>query len=416
MDPVLRMDPLAPKVARRFMAELLTKQWLMGVRRGWLSLMNVKPHGWAGVFKAFDHLTDFVDNLEAQVFYVRRGPYTSLPSMSESQELKAAFKKLRDVLHELRRSAQHWMEVEHQGADYLGRGTFTPDQGVHMREMYETKFPELLTTHVPTKINPAKGVWNPTRPGSITELLDKVLELLRADAARLDKAIKTEEGAGINETRPNFEEPSFKEFAIGSAKVVVTDPAGHGRQIPKYVNIARFVKAAIDRKGFGAVWYGVFMIDSTDYRQLKPWEIEDYAKAGYKDLQSVAGTFHTGADVLSLTSPPNESLIKTWAHELGHRWWFKKMKQQGRLLFEEYLANGLVPVSSYGKTNAVEAFAEVFSWYVVGRDLTADQLESFRSVLTASDFLLMAPALREEPCPDTYSYQRSSPASAVRLR
>lgn len=406
------MDPLAHRVARRFMAELLTKQWLMGVRRGWLSLMNAKPHGWSGIFKAFDHLREFVDNLEAQVFYVRRGPYTSLPSMTESQELKAAFKKLRDTLVELRRSAAHWMEVEHQGPDYMGRGTFTPDQGVHMREMYETKFPELLMTHVPTKINPAKGQWNPTRSGSITELLDKVLELLRADAARLDKAIKTEEQTGIHETKPEFEESAFKEFAIGNAKIIVTDPVGHGRQIPKYVNIARYVKAAIERRGFGAVWYGVFMVESSDYRKLTPWEIEDYAKAGYKDLQAVAGTFHTGADIISLTAPPNERLIKTWAHELGHRWWFKKMKPEGRARFEESLAQGILPVSEYGKSNAVEAFAEAFSWYVIGWDMDKDQLQAFRSVL-AADFLLMAPALREELCADTYSYSRPSPSSAA---
>ena len=39
------------------------------------------------------------------------------------------------------------------------------------------------------------------------------------------------------------------------------------------------------------------------------------------------------------------------------------------------------PVSSYGETNEDEAFAEVFMHYVMRRDMTSDQLESFRAVI-----------------------------------
>lgn len=41
------------------------------------------------------------------------------------------------------------------------------------------------------------------------------------------------------------------------------------------------------------------------------------------------------------------------------------------------------PVSNYGKSNIDEAFAEVFSHYCLGEDMTRDQLESFRAVVSS---------------------------------
>ncbi len=320
----MRMDPLALRVVRRFRAELLTKQWLMGVRRGWLSLMNVKPHGWSGVFKAFDHLREFVDNLEAQVSHVRRGPYTSLPS-TESQALKAAFKNLRETLSDMRRSAQHWMEVEHQGPDFLGRGSFTPDQGVHMRERYENHFPECLTTHVPTKINPSKDRWNPTREGSITELLDKVLEILRADAARLDKAIKTEEAIGINETKPAFEEPSYTQFELHGIKVVVDDTTVTHNEIKKYVGFLYEAYEKLKAKHLQKVWYGTVFIRCKDCGGVN----YNTGKEG-----DVGGYFTIGPDVVTIFVRPSWFIVELMAHELGHRYWFKFMSPGQRGKFE----------------------------------------------------------------------------------
>lgn len=39
------------------------------------------------------------------------------------------------------------------------------------------------------------------------------------------------------------------------------------------------------------------------------------------------------------------------------------------------------PVSDYGKTNIDEAFAEAFSYFVIGEDMTRGQIESFKAVL-----------------------------------
>lgn len=44
----------------------------------------------------------------------------------------------------------------------------------------------------------------------------------------------------------------------------------------------------------------------------------------------------------------------------------------------------IAPVSDYGQSNIREAFAEVFTHYVMEKDMTRPQLESFRSVLAAT--------------------------------
>jgi hypothetical protein len=45
----------------------------------------------------------------------------------------------------------------------------------------------------------------------------------------------------------------------------------------------------------------------------------------------------------------------------------------------------VLPVSDYGQSNADEAFAEAFAWYVGGRDMDRNQIESFRSVLSSTE-------------------------------
>ncbi len=59
---------------------------------------------------------------------------------------------------------------------------------------------------------------------------------------------------------------------------------------------------------------------------------------------------------------------------------------------EEYETDDrpVAPVSDYGKSNVSEAFAEVFAHYTIGVDMTRDQLESFRSVLSSKVTLFEA--------------------------
>jgi hypothetical protein len=84
------MDILALRVARRFRAELLTKQWLEGVRRGWRSLVRRKAPG---------KLIEFLDHLEDQVTYVRRMPATIDEDLrAEGLKIQLAFDAVKSSL------------------------------------------------------------------------------------------------------------------------------------------------------------------------------------------------------------------------------------------------------------------------------------------------------------------------------
>jgi len=377
-------------------AELLTKSWLMGVRRGWLSLLHPTINNWSDVFKAFYRLLEFVDNLEQQVYFVRRGPLTSLEGMPEGQKVQAAFKELRDALNDKRRGAEHWMQVDTEPEVY-SRGTFTKADGEKMFGLYKTKFAELLTTYVKARGVP-ESPYRTQREANLTELLDKILDLLRIDAKRLEEAIKAEEAnLGYSPTREEHEEPAFKEFNLGHMKVVVVDPKGSKEYI-KWLDKAHQL---IHQKGFEKLWYGVLFV-SRNFHVLDENAKEAYRKLGYKDLQSRAGAYHSGSDVMEMTAPPTEWLSGAVVHELGHRKWFRFMHSEQRARFNSLIRTNLSeskgsgpmedgvekpvsPVSGYGKSNAEEAFAEAFEHYIMGKDMSRDQVESFRSVLASSD-------------------------------
>lgn len=394
---------LAYRVAQRFLvAEVLTKQWLMGVRRGWLSLLKPTINNWRDVFAALDRLIEFATNLEEQVLLVRRGPYTSSPYMSEGKELRAAFKVLKSALVDQRLSAEFWHGQATGGPGHLQH---RKEDGEKMFEVYRDNFAGTLTTHIKTRRNPAKGRWNDTRSAEITELLDNILEILRTDAKRLDDAMRAEEEHGITVTRENFAEPAFREFSFGRMKVIVVAPDASGNLIKDYVRSLDRAHTLSSRKGFGKLWYGLMFVKSTQYENFTPEEKAAYAELGYENMESRSGVYHSGDDRVVLTTPPDDA-ERVVLHELGHRYWFKFMTPANRARFnglvqtntskkvrdfpsgptdEEGHDKPVLPVSSYGRKSIEEAFAEVFERYVSGGDMDRDQLESFRSVLASED-------------------------------
>lgn len=123
-------------------------------------------------------------------------------------------------------------------------------------------------------------------------------------------------------------------------------------------------RKALDRKGFGHLWYGKAFI--TDLRE------------------NIGGEYSTRRDhiTLSLTLPPYE-IIYTTIHELGHRHWYRFMTPHDRKAFSAYFETGEVsPVSEYGETNSSEDFAETFAHYVLGNSLDRDQVERFKTFFT----------------------------------
>jgi hypothetical protein len=291
----------------------------MGVRRGWLSLLNPSIHDWNDVFKAFDRLLSFIDNLKDQVYIVRRSPF-----LIENEKLEKAFKALRDAIKNEKSKAESWMRsgLEPRNFDDKSRS----DQ---MFNLYRTKFGDILEVHVKTRAT-SEYPYRSTRPANVTELLDRVLAILRDNI----KAIKEEELEP--DKREEWSGAAFKEFAFGNMKVIVTDPKTDGHLIKQYVKEIDKAFQLTNRKGFGKLWYGILFIESADYRKLDPHEIEAYKARGYADLRSVAGIYKSRKNIIAITSPP-QGLARILVHELGHRYWYKIMGSAQRAKFEDLI-------------------------------------------------------------------------------
>lgn len=197
----------------------------------------------------------------------------------------------------------------------------------------------------------------------------------------------------------------FDTFNIGNLKAIVLDKNTDTYDLDAYSKYLIEARALLRTKGFEKLWYGVIFVNSKDFKQLSEESQKAYTDLGYKNVENVAGEYHSGEDVVKITAPPNLKLVKYLVHEMGHRYWFKFMNPEQRARFngmvktnpsknvrdfpsgdkdEDGFEKPVAPVSDYGASSIEEAFAEVFERYVLNVDLARDQLESFKKVLTKS--------------------------------
>lgn len=196
----------------------------------------------------------------------------------------------------------------------------------------------------------------------------------------------------------------FDDFQLGNLRFIVLDPNVNHFENHAYVKQAAHAQALLRNKGMSKLWYGVIFVEAREFKKLDEPSLKAYRELGYQTLESTAGTYHSGSDVVKLTAPPSKSLVGTIIHEMGHRYWYKFMKPAQRARFnalvqtnpsertrdfpsgpaEEGVEKPVTPVSTYGKSTIEEAFAEAFAHYVMEKDMNRDQLESFRSVLSTT--------------------------------
>lgn len=139
-----------------------------------------------------------------------------------------------------------------------------------------------------------------------------------------------------------------------------------------YVKQLKQAKALLDRRKLGFLWYGRF-------------EVQPH---GYAPVNQLGAHFGVGAeyyrqgDFIRIYSDP-KNLAKLIVHELGHRYYYKFLSASDRGKFDEWFGK-VAATSAYGATVSSEDFAEVFSDYVVGTDMTRDQIDRFKVVLGRS--------------------------------
>jgi hypothetical protein len=300
------VDPrISTRVARRFQAELLTTEWLAGVRKGWERLTQPRIETWEDVSKAFDDLIAFIQNLRDQVFFVRRAPATL------DSGIKVQFDRITVALKSCRSTAKSWMEVATGQRDYLGDNR---SEGERMFDLYRSKFGALLTTRFKAPKAPSG-----TREGEITELVEKLLADLRADARKIDKSMQLDPQG----TEEMWGQPAFKEFDLHGMKIVVDDATVSAKQIKQYIRLLDLAYESLKARRLQSAWYGVLLIQCENCGGENPWS-----------NNGVGGSYTHLADVVRIYSRPSMHVARLVVHELGHRYWFKAMNSEQRARFE----------------------------------------------------------------------------------
>ena len=166
-----------------------------------------------------------------------------------------------------------------------------------------------------------------------------------------------------------------EESSIGGFRV--SDKTGHrigvmGRdpkERAKYIQLFKKAQALLSRRGLAHLWQGrIFVEPPSDRANVNGAEF------------GVGGSYSRQGDFITVHSDPTSFIVRLIAHEIGHKYWFKYMSAADRAHFSKWFGK-VKATSNYGGTVAWEDFAEVFMEFVMGTDLTRDQIDRFKSVL-----------------------------------
>jgi len=209
-------------------------------------------------------------------------------------------------------------------------------------------------------------------------------KLLRAITAFLGK---------YADDQPFESEEILLEYTIGKVKLVYDgepdrhlinrpDP-GDPRGLSDYIPYFQKAKALLDQKGFGDLWYGPIFVGCPKCGGENP----------LGKHFGVGAHYMIGPDHVVVYLEPKPFMVELLIHELGHRYYFKFMDAGDRARFDSFYKE-VAAVSEYGGTTTEEDFAEVFAHFVLGRDMTRDQIERFKAFLAKKDRGRFASAVR----------------------
>lgn len=157
-----------------------------------------------------------------------------------------------------------------------------------------------------------------------------------------------------------------KDYMGGSVKAEPRSP----RLREKYLKELQAAEALLRRRGLQHLWYGRIVI------MCKECGGTNRQGAAF----GVGAHYHRKGDWVSIYSDPWRGLSTLVAHELGHRYYYKFMSASDRARFDRWFGT-VKAVSAYGGTATEEDFAEVFSWYIDGKNLDRDQLDRLKALL-----------------------------------
>jgi DNA topoisomerase IB len=350
-------DNLSKQGSTNKVSVRLDKAWLMAVKRGWNQILKTPVYDFSDVIKVVNSLRLFIQDLKEQVTLVRRAWPAEM--QDDQKAMFAAFDKLEEVLFRSGSLVNNW---------YINKAGLSSESMDRMLSLYKKDLDNHLGGVVKQKDRMPK-------PVPLTYHFDRLMRVL------YDSAKQIKDYHEIDPSPIEFEDEAYRFFSIGRMKVVVVSHEILAQEIKAFVRRLIAAYGLLKKHGFDKVWYGTLFILASDFLELTDQEQKAYKNMGY-DIKSVGGTYNYQSNEITLSAPSyNKGTTIMLLHELGHRYWYKVLDRTSRLRFEDWLESGLAPVSDYGKTNASEAFAEVFSYYCSGMNVSKDQAESFKHIV-----------------------------------
>jgi hypothetical protein len=207
----------------------------------------------------------------------------------------------------------------------------------------------------------------------LTKIVPTDLDSNEPDVVKVGKAVILFKDSAPDPTRPTYLSAPY-----GIGRMARADDAAvrHPQTRKQYIELFRAAEALLKRRGLGLVWYGEFEINS----------------AATAPENSNGAHYGTGAqyarmgDKVVVYADPSTGLPELLIHELGHRYYYKFMTLAQRERFGEWFGQ-VSATSAYGSSNSVEDFAEVFSAYVMGKDLSRDQIDRLKAFLGGQEKL-----------------------------
>ena len=402
----MRDDVLALRVAARFLqADRLTKDWLMGVKRGWNAVIK-SPHE---VYDKHRILVEFLRNLGDQIHFQKHGVnivFTGSKARDKFDALLAKTKELVDscetTYDKLVGDYRYYSKEREKFLDKIEDETGDNIRNLKGVEEFIQKYPDYKNIHhfwVKAMEPVDQYRWNPeTVWAPATKAFDAMMKHLYAEAKATAEYQKEYGDTLFDDNYATIE----KEFDLNGAKVVIIDDSVDRTDIRNYIMYINRAQQLLKNKGFGKLWYGVMFVEAKNHKK-SPEEIELALKWGYSSSGD-AGEYVYQQDKVYVKNKPENYVTTIVVHELGHRYWFKFMTPSQRARFnslvqtkttdkyrdypqgptdEEGNLKPVAPFGDYGTSNIEEAFAEVFEGYVAEKELTRDQIESFRSVISS---------------------------------
>lgn len=363
--------------ARLKTGERLTKEWLMGVRRAWLQIEKRPVQTFEDAFNKLKELQVIAKNLKSEALYTRRAPSIEAnpdPKHGgpEHKRFHLYWTELMDAILGAKSVVKHWAEVYNQ-SNPMNTGQYQKEQGETMLRLYQTDWEEATGYSVQRTRSTPKNPWGNSRVEPLTFFFDRVMKVLREDAAYIKR--HTQDGSSSP-----YDHPVFLDYTIGKMRVILQIKDVSAMLVKQYQKRIEEVYYKIKRAGFEKLWFGTLLIFSSEPRKVNEREKEQYRLLGY-NIDAFSGQYLHYENEIWVWNHPTSYLVQIIAHELGHRFYFKYMPKKDRDRFRAWIEEGLLPVTGYGGTKPSEAFAEVFGYYVQGEDLTRDQLETFKEVI-----------------------------------